>query len=128
MISNKKDMIKKEFSVPVYDFKIIFIEIESKDDAEKARFVFRRFKMKSENINEELDNITNGFINGGNTYRNMERKLLLVIIYQTTSEKTRRNVVNHEKRHVEDRILEYCQINDFEAASYLAGFLSEKIY
>lgn len=37
-------------------------------------------------------------------------------------------VVNHEKRHIEDRILQHCGIDDIEAAAYLAGYLSKFIY
>lgn len=32
----------------------------------------------------------------------------------------------HEKRHVEDRILSNCNINDKEASAYLAGYLADK--
>lgn len=32
----------------------------------------------------------------------------------------------HEKRHVEDRILNNCNIKDKEASAYLAGYLADK--
>lgn len=35
---------------------------------------------------------------------------------------------NHEKRHIEDRVLEYCGITDIEASAYLAGYISKFMY
>lgn len=67
-------------------------------------------------------------MNGGSTFRNLDMKQFLVIIHPCKNEQTRRMVVNHEKRHIEDRILQHCAIDDIEAAAYLAGYLSKFIY
>ena len=43
-----------------------------------------------------------------------------------SSEKNRDNCYSHEKRHIEDRVLEWYSVNDIESAGLLAGFLGEK--
>ena len=67
-------------------------------------------------------------MNGGSTYRNMDLAKILVIIYPCKNIEQRREVVNHEKRHIEDRLLKYLGIDDIEASAYLAGYLSRFIY
>ena len=44
------------------------------------------------------------------------------------NERTRANVYSHEKRHIEDRVLQYASVDDIESAGLLAGFLGEKFY
>ena len=121
-------MKKKTFKVPIYDYTVVFIEIESSEDADKVVPIFKSLKMVDEDIESEVARIKRGCYDGGNTWRNLERKTFMILLYPFSSSLKRRNVLNHEKRHLEDRILEHCQINDLEAAGYLAGFLSEKIY
>jgi hypothetical protein len=33
-----------------------------------------------------------------------------------------------EKRHIEDRLLDYCGVKDIEASAYLAGYISKFMY
>lgn len=121
-------MIKKNIHVPLYDFNITYLEIESRSDIRDVRKEMNKLNANEEQIEEVLDNIINDRIDGGETLRNLNLKKILIIIYRCSSERERRNVINHEKRHAEDRILEYIGINDIEAAAYLAGYLSEYIY
>lgn len=121
-------MKRKRFKVPIYNFNITFIEMESATDCYLVAKEMKRLNCTPEAICSVSEALKNGDVNGGETYRNMPIKEILVLIYPCTSERRRREVVNHEKRHIEDRILEYLGINDIEASAYLAGFLSEHIF
>jgi len=121
-------MIKKEFKVPIYGFHIVIIEIEPKDDAEKIKPIFKRFHFVQEDEAEIIENIQMKRFNGGHLYTSASTKTFIAFIYPSSSISKRRNTIDHEKRHIEDRILKICQVNDIEAAGYLAGFLSEKMY
>ena len=121
-------MIKKEFKVPIYDFRIIYIEIESKEDAKKIEPILQRLRFDEDDMIEIKENIEKKRYNGGHLYRLVKHKLFIVLIYPSSSVNERRKTISHEKRHIEDRILEACLVSDMEAAAYLAGFLSEKIY
>lgn len=120
-------MIKTSFKVPIYGVHIDYVQIETPDDSSQFSKIAKRLSMAEDDIDYVINNIRTGF-NGGDTFRNMRLRRILVIIYRYKSEKVRRNVVNHEKRHVEDRILEYYNITDIEASAFLAGHLSEFIY
>jgi hypothetical protein len=53
---------------------------------------------------------------------------ILVAVFPCDDEVKRRNIVAHESRHVVDRILEWINVDDIEAAAYLQGYLAEFIY
>lgn len=121
-------MIKKNIHIPLYDFNITYLEVESKSDVSDVRKEMNKLNANKEQIEEVLDNIINDRRDGGETFRNLNLKKFLIIIYRCSNERKRRNVINHEKRHIEDRILKYIGISDIEASAYLAGFLSEYMY
>ena len=121
-------MRKKEFEVPIYYFKVIFIEIQSVKDTEDVNALMESLGIGQEQIAEAIDNIKGEKVDGGSTYYSNETKIITVLMYKPSSKAARRYTAGHEKRHIEDRILKCCQIDDMEAAAYLAGFLSEKIY
>lgn len=121
-------MIVTNFKVPIFEFEVTMVEIESSKDADLVTPIFQKVKMAQEDIVSEIDTIRKGCFNGGNTYRNTHLRKFVVVLYPFTSQRARINVISHEKRHVEDRILEHCLIDDMETAAYLAGFLSEKMF
>lgn len=114
--------------VPIYDFKIVVVEIESKEDKNRVIEIMIKFGCSSEHIEDESNGIEQECMNGGNTYRQLGSRKILVTIYPCKNEATRREILNHEKRHIEDRILEYCGVDDIEASAYLAGYLSRYMY
>lgn len=117
----------KSFTIPIYDYRVTLVEIESKEDKDKFIPVFKRIGPNKEDFEEELSNLDDGLYNGGMTYTNTSIKTFMIILYPMKSKKKRLGVLGHEKRHIEDRLLEHCQVNDIEAAAYLAGFLTEKL-
>lgn len=121
-------MKKIEFNIPIYDFNVIILEVESKEDKAEVNTILLNFIPDKESIDEVLGYIENGDMNGGDTFRNMLYRKFIVVLYPFKDIETRREVINHEKRHIEDRILEYCNINDIEASAYLAGYISKYMY
>lgn len=121
-------MEKTEFNIPIYDFDVLILGIESKQDKAEAGAILSGFIPNKESIEEELAHIEGGAMNGGVTFRNMLRKKFIVVLYPFEDIETRRMIINHEKRHIEDRLLEYCGITDAEAAAYLAGYISKFMY
>lgn len=116
------------FEVPIYNVHIDLIQVESKNDSKDVLRFMRAIKCTGQFIEEVKDYIERGAINGGETYRNIDLKKILIIFTPFSSETRREEVYAHEKRHVEDRILEWFNVDDIESAGLLAGFLACKFY
>ena len=121
-------MKKIEFKIPIYDYEVTFIEIDGKSDKEEVVDEMISFGCRIEDIRNIERYIELEYTNGGDTFRDMDKKHFLVVISPCTSKEIRRDVVNHEKRHIEDRLLEWIGIQDIEASAYIAGYLSRYIY
>jgi hypothetical protein len=118
----------KNINIPIYDFSLILVEIENKDDADAVEKQLSRVKVPNDEVESVKDYISKESKNGGNTYTNSDLKKILVMLYPCESDRERRNVINHEKRHVVDRIMQWASVDDIEAAAFLDGFISEFMY
>ena len=121
-------MKKTEFNIPIYDFDVTILEVESKEDKAEVNTILSNFIPDRESIDKVLGYIEDGSMNGGDTFRNMLYKKFVVVLYPFKDIETRREIISHEKRHIEDRLLEYCGISDIEASAYLAGYISKFMY
>lgn len=119
-------MKKLKFAVPLYDVAVTLVQVEGVDDAKDVEECCNEIGLLADDTNAVLDFIRSDKTDGGDTWRNFDNGQMLVIFYRMTNGRTKRNRYGHEKRHVEDRILQWCGIDDIEAAAYLAGFLSEQ--
>lgn len=117
-----------EFKIPIYGFDVTILEVESKEDKAEVNTILSNLIPDKKTIDEVLCYIEDGSMNGGYTFRNMLYKKFVVVLYPFKDIETRREVINHEKRHIEDRLLEYCDISDIEASAYLAGYISKFMY
>ncbi|NCD06176.1 MAG: hypothetical protein EOL97_08660 [Spirochaetia bacterium] len=120
-------MTNKTVVIPIYNWTLTFIELEDAKDAD----IFSAY-MKDFNCNKEHDSfmiaLAKGLMDIGLTKTIPETMQIFVAIFPSSSPEARRNTINHEKRHIEDEILELSGIEDKEAAGYLAGYLSEILY
>lgn len=121
-------MKKKEFKIPLYDTRIILLEMESKEDASAIGKELKKARVNKEDVADVVVRIGNNSYNGGATYRNSGLKLFIILLYKSTTEKQRLNTLGHEKRHVEDFIIKEYNIEGIEAIAYIAGFLTEKLF
>lgn len=117
-----------KFKVPLYQVDVTLVQVESKDDADVVKPILNAFRLTQEDMSECCNAIRNDETDGSETYRNTGMKTFLVVFYRFTNERIRMNVWSHEKRYVEDRILEMSAVGDIESAGLLAGFLGEKFY
>lgn len=121
-------MKKMKFRVPLYDFTVTLVEVESKEDKESVLSIMRGIKCPQEYMDSSADYIDRGCYDGGDTFYNFDIKEFFIVFYGFKSERMRQNVYSHEKRHVEDRIMQHTNVDDIESAGMLAGFLGEKFY
>lgn len=121
-------MNKLTFKIPLYEQTVTLVQIEGKEDVDAVLQLLKEIKVDQENINDTIDNIKRGCFNGGDTFRNFEIRRMLVVFYPMTTPRVKENLYSHEKRHIEDRVLEWAHVDDIEAAAFLAGFLGEKFY
>lgn len=115
----------KKFKVDIYDWDVILIETKSKKDWKKVKKELVKFKCSSEDIIHAKANMSKK--NGGEHFYQLTRRESLLLLYPRDSKKSRNEVLCHEKRHIENRILAYCGIDDNEASAFLAGYLAKKL-
>lgn len=121
-------MITYKFDIPIYDIRIDLIQVENKEDANGVVRFMQTIKCQQEFIDEVTENIKNGYVNGGETFRNFDLRKMLIIFYPMENEETRAEVYSHEKRHIEDRVMQHESVDDIESAGLLAGFLGRQFY
>lgn len=119
-------MIRYDFKIPLYYVDVTLIQVEGKEDADSVEAILKSVKTEREWIDYTIGGIKRGCMNGGDTYRNEDLKRFVVIFYYMSNERNRSNCYSHEKRHIEDRVMEWNSVNDIESAGLLAGFLGEK--
>ena len=115
-----------EFQIPLYKVSVLLVQIEGPDD---IGCIERLCKEHEIEVTQTLmENVTYNKKNGGDTYRDLDRREIIVFFYPFSSQMDRVNVLCHEKRHIEDRVLNYFGVNDVESAAMLSGYLGEKFY
>ena len=119
-------MKKYEFQLPYYKVDVTLLQVEGKKD---ENYVAQLLKsIDAEDTEYTLEGIRRGAVNGGDTYRDLNNKRMVVLFYPMEDNIHRAEIYSHEKRHIEDRVLEFFGVNDIESAGLLAGFLGEKFY
>lgn len=119
-------MIKTKFTVPIYNVDVLIIQVESKEDLEIVKKTIKWINPTEEIINEIADNTKNEDVNGGILVRNDGWKRYLCLFYPFTCADRKIETYDHEKRHLEDRIMNLCEVHDEESAALLAGYLGVK--
>ena len=116
-------MKQLKFDVPIFDIEVILIQVESIEDKDAVLELMKGYDA-SEDILEELDNtIYDKDSDGASTFWNSKLHRAITVFYEMESQERKDICYAHEKRHIEDRILEFCGIDDRETAGYLAGWL-----
>lgn len=121
-------MKSKRIDIPIYDFRLDLLEVEGSNDVALLTKFFKSVRLDEDVTLEILNAVKDGDVDGGWTISNFGLKRILVVLLKMRSEEKRRVVLAHEKRHVEDDILEHALVNDKEAAGYLAGYLGKFMY
>lgn len=119
-------MRRFDFKIPIYNWDITIITVFDKNDIEPIKEIFNEFEIEDEYA---IDNIKEERFNGGETYVNYGYRQGLILIYKFDSINKFHNILNHEKRHLIDRIGKaHLIFEEKEAIAYLDGYVSEQIY
>lgn len=127
----------KHIDIEMLGFDILFIETNVGDEHETAKSKTAEFNevivlLESMKLNEgNIDYIETrvcDMIDSGIALYNNDERTCAIIIANPSHDEILHELISHEKRHVEDNILDYCEIDDREAAAYLSGYLAKKIY
>lgn len=119
-------MQRLNFHIPIYDWDINVVTIYNKEDDKPIKELFGELNIIDDNA---IDNIVYERYNGGETYTNVGARQALLLIYKFETINIFHNILNHEKRHLIDRIGNVHLIRDEkEAIAYLDGYVSEQIY
>ena len=116
-------MKQLKFDIPIFDIEVILIQTESIEDKDTILNLMKDYEATEEILKELDDNISNDRTDGANTYWSAGLHRAITVFYEMASQERKDICYAHEKRHIEDRILEFCGINDRETAGYLAGWL-----
>lgn len=118
-------MIHIRFKIPIYNFSVDFAIIENSNDKIEIKKYLKSFGVTQNDMEYVIDNVEKSRVNGGSTFRRLGEKKFFIIIYECTDFCKYTNIVNHEKRHMVDLLIDYCGINDKESSAYLDGYISE---
>jgi len=118
----------RRFTVNPYKWSVIFIKYPKRKNLKEIKKILRPFEINKDKMKELYDQIKNNTLeNGGHFIYNNQCMLGCIILYKQKNKKREMVALMHEKRHLEDHILDYCNIRDYEAAGYLAGWLMKKL-
>ena len=119
-------MIIKKFKIPLYDYEVTYIRLAHIDGEDKqVEKILTRMGANAESLNNTLDDMRNKRVDGGEHYFNLQDGKSVVIIFPCRSNDKLISIIAHEKRHLEDRVLQWASVNDIESAGFLAGYLAK---
>ncbi len=116
-------MKRYNFYIPIYDFRAVLLYAENRKDWPAVVKVMKQYKCDKASIQEVTDNIREGCFDGAITLSHRYRHVFVCVFYPIETREKFIVCRDHEKRHVEDWVAEYCDVHDNEALAYLAGFL-----
>ena len=121
-------MVKIDFKTPYFDYDVTLIQIEGSKDALEVCKYLTKNDINKEVVDDVKEKIVGGYVNGGETNWNTKTKRIICVFYEYLEDSAKANVYSHEKRHIEDRILQHCGVDDIETSGYFAGYLGEIFY
>lgn len=116
----------RHIPISYYGCEVLVVQLEKNTTWKEVKAVFKKYGFPNP---KKLNNIkVNKYIyDGGWTLKLYKQRQFAIIITRCSSENKRINILLHEKRHIEDYILDMCGVHDIEAAAYLAGYLGGKV-
>jgi len=119
------------FSIPLYDYDVVYVEIDEDDPIDRqVAFVteeLTNMKTDKQYLDETIQEIKEESKNGGNHFYNLSKSVSFIMIYPHDDPERLKATIAHEKRHLEDRVLQHFSVNDIESAGLLSGYLARYI-
>lgn len=119
-------MIKYKFQVPLFRFQVTLLQVEHSFDTTKVLRILSSIHTDEALKTEIMDTIQADKYNGGITIRNTRMRSIITVFFRMKTLADRAEVYSHEKRHIEDRILEWASVDDIETSAFLAGYLGRE--
>ena len=111
--------------IPLYDIDLYLIQLESYNDVDDKDFSELYSVLGNEYYINLVKEITEDKpVGGANTIYSPGNKVGVVVFNPSQSRDMSIATYGHEKRHIEDDIINHVGIEGLEAAGYLAGFLT----
>ena len=111
--------------IPLYDIDLYLIQLESYNDIDDEAFSELYSVLGHDYYTNLIKEITEDKpVGGANTIYSPGDKAGVVIFNPPESRDRSIATYGHEKRHIEDDIINHVGIEGLEAAGYLAGFLT----
>lgn len=118
----------KRFRIPIYEYDVIYVELEkTSGEADAIEKLLISIGATTEDINEMVQDVKDSRSGGGNHFYNFRKEISLIIIDPHKDIVRKTSTIAHEKRHMEDRILQHFKIDDIESAGLLSGYLAKYI-
>lgn len=116
----------KVINVPLFDIRVKLIQLDFGDTYEDLFKVIKTYELDEQLVADFKDNLSRKAKNGAITCSRLSTHDIFIVFYPFTNEDKMTEVYLHEKRHVEDKILAFCLVDDRETAAYLAGNIGVK--
>ena len=116
------------FKIPIYEWDVSIVTIYNEQDEQPLRELLTNIDADKEGMQQDLYSVRTHAMNGGDTWRDPGNRRAIIVIFPWSDMTVFWEVINHEKRHLVDRILEWANINDMEAAAYLDGAISKMLF
>lgn len=120
-------MKQKKIWVPLFEWAITLLEVQAPKDHKKVNKILKEFGVDEESRKRIKDENIRDCINGGDHFYSKSMKKSIIVLSRMSNNKQRNHILCHEKRHIEDRMMETYCINDVETAGMLAGYLGKKL-
>lgn len=121
-------MRRIDLHIPIYEWDLTIITIYDANDADAYRNFLREIDASESSIETSVEYVIRHCVNGGDMWRDPGKRTASIVLYPWTDEEHFIESLNHEKRHLIDRIMEWAGVNDTEAAAYLDGYISQEIF
>ena len=118
----------KKIKIPIYDWDVLVLIIESKEDSIQYEKEVKKFGFKDpDDYGMDLELISQDIYNGGACTYDTNASRQIITVYQCSNKHELLKTILHECDHAVWNILERAHVNDKEARAYLSGFLGSEI-
>lgn len=118
-------MKKLSFKIDVYDWEVYLYQLEAKDSKKDVIKVLQKHNISVEENQSVVNGVEDGNYDGATTFSNKGLAVSVVLFDPFSNKNKKVEVYAHEKRHVEDDIIDTVNLEiNGEASAYLAGCLA----
>jgi len=121
-------MKKTEFNISIYDWNVTFLEEVEKKDVPKLRAILKKLEVSPDHIKEIIEEVKDNPVNAGFHIFYTGKRRSIILLIGISDDISRRSILSHEKRHLEDKIIEYCGLECKESMAYLSGEIAKYLY